>query len=63
MVNDDHRLEQRVIEPIRTDERFLYVARGIKHGEIISITPLENPLPGTEVRFEMPQAAAIIGDQ
>jgi len=51
MVNAKNQLEPRVVTPIRSDENYLYVTGEIESGEVISITPLENPLPGTEVKF------------
>lgn len=56
VVNKKSLLELRLINPVRADERFLYVDSGVVDGEIISITPLENPLPGTEVRFQLIEA-------
>lgn len=53
IVNSQSRLEQRTIDPIRADENYLYVQSDVESGEIISITPLENPLPGTEVSFQL----------
>ncbi|MCZ6503759.1 MAG: efflux RND transporter periplasmic adaptor subunit [Gammaproteobacteria bacterium] len=53
IVNKKSQLEMRLINPVRADERFLYVDSGVVNDEIISITPLENPLPGTEVRFQL----------
>ncbi|MBQ62362.1 MAG: hypothetical protein CMQ19_09835 [Gammaproteobacteria bacterium] len=53
VVNKKSQLELRLIKPVRADEQFLYVGSGVANGEIISITPLENPLPGTEVRFQL----------
>ncbi len=53
IVNKKSQLEMRLINPVRADERFLYVDTGLSNDEIISITPLENPLPGTEVRFQL----------
>ena len=53
IVNKKSQLELRLINPVRADELFLYVGSGVANDEIISITPLENPLPGTEVRFQL----------
>ncbi len=51
VVNSESQLEMRVVEPIRTDEYYLYVTDGIEHNDIVSVTALENPLPGMTVKF------------
>lgn len=59
IVNADSQLERRTIDPIRADENYLYVEAGVSDGDIISVTPLENPLPGTEVSFTLQSEMAL----
>ena len=60
IVNGESQLEMRTIEPIRADEYYLYVTDGINDGDIVSITPLENPLPGMQVRFVLQNAREFV---
>jgi len=53
IIDDESKLLVRKITPLRADERYLYIENGLKDGDILSITPLENPLPGTKVRYRL----------
>jgi RND family efflux transporter MFP subunit len=62
IINEDSQLEMRNIKPIRADERFLYVNEGLENGDLLSITPLENPLPGTKVKYGLTTIEKLISN-
>ena len=53
LIDADSRLSQRQIKPVRADEDFVYVDTGIKDGELLLMTPLDNPLPGIQVTYTL----------
>ena len=59
-ISRDSQLELKVVVPIRADEHYLYVTDGIEDGDIVSITPLENPLPGMQVKFILKSDPAVV---
>jgi RND family efflux transporter MFP subunit len=61
-IDKDSRLEMRTIKPLRADEKFLYVNEGLEDGDLLSITPLENPLPGTKVKYRLITANKLLED-
>ncbi len=54
VVNSRNELVPRTIELHRTDEDSIYVSAGISSGDLVCLTMLDNPLPGTRVRFTNP---------
>ena len=50
LVGEDMAIQPRLLEIVRADERFSYVARGLADGERYTVTPPEQPLPGMLVR-------------
>jgi RND family efflux transporter MFP subunit len=53
LISAANTLTSRTIKPIRAIADVLYVAEGIDAGDIVLLTPLENPLPGTEVKYTL----------
>ena len=39
-----------VVEVIRRDDDYVYVGTGVDEGETYCLTPLDQPLPGMQVR-------------
>lgn len=60
VVDDDNRLQIRDIDVVRADSRFVYVRDGVREGERISLTLIDNPINGMAVRTEADSDA---GDQ
>jgi len=54
VVDEDNTLRQRNVDILRAGEELIYIESGLEDGQLVCITPLENPLPGTQVRFERP---------
>ena len=52
VIEQDSRIQPRVLEIVRSDEDFAYVSGGIEEGERYTTTPIEQPLPGMKVRVE-----------
>lgn len=50
LVGEDMAIQPRLLEIVRADERFSYVANGLADGERYTVTPPEQPLPGMLVR-------------
>lgn len=50
LVGDDNRLEAAEIGIVRADTDYVYADSGLKAGDRICITPMEQPLPGMPVR-------------
>jgi RND family efflux transporter MFP subunit len=54
IVNSDNELVPKRIELLRSDEGSIYVSGGINTDDLVCVTLLDNPLPGTRVRFSNP---------
>ena len=54
IVNSDNELVPKRIELLRSDESSIYVSGGINSDDLVCLTLLDNPLPGTRVRFSDP---------
>lgn len=52
VINKDNRIEIRNVNIQRTDEEYAYINGGLQEGEIISLTPIENPVNGMVVQIE-----------
>lgn len=50
-VNSENRIERRNVEVVRNEGDFAFIARGIEEGDLVVITRLVNPLPGSKVQF------------
>jgi len=51
-VGDNNLLKLSEVNLLRSDESHIYVTSGISEGELVCLSALDNPLPGTKVRFE-----------
>jgi multidrug efflux pump subunit AcrA (membrane-fusion protein) len=60
LIDADSRLTQRQIKPVRADEDFVYVDSGITDGELLLMTPLDNPLPGAQVTYTLLDSAPLL---
>lgn len=54
IVNQDNELVPRTIDLLRSDRDSIYVSGGINSDDLVCLTILDNPLPGTRVRFTNP---------
>lgn len=54
VVDQDNTLRPRRVDILRADEEQIYIDAGLEDGQLVCVTPLENPLPGTQVRFTLP---------
>jgi multidrug efflux pump subunit AcrA (membrane-fusion protein) len=61
IVDDENSIRPRSINVIRADEESIYVSSGLDDGELVCLTPLENPLPGALVKYERSVDNAQIG--
>jgi RND family efflux transporter MFP subunit len=50
IVDDENRIEIRLVEVIRSDDKFAYVVSGVSPGERITTTAIEAPVNGMSVR-------------
>lgn len=50
VVNDENRLEIRNVDILRADAEVAYIQGGLETGELISLTVIENPINGLQVR-------------
>ncbi len=53
-VTDDNTLQPVEVAVTRTDEQSVLINRGLSAGQLVCVTLLDNPLPGTPVRFGEP---------
>lgn len=51
IVDDQLKIHPRVLAIVRTDEQFAYVEGGLADGERYATTPIDQPLPGMQVRL------------
>lgn len=51
LVNETNQIQPQKIGIVRSDETSVYVAEGLSQGDRICTTPLDQPLPGMQVRF------------
>jgi RND family efflux transporter MFP subunit len=51
IVDDQSRIQPRDVNIVRTDEKFAYIDTGVENGERFATTPIDQPLPGMQVRF------------
>ena len=52
LVDSRSRIYPREVSIVRTDERFAYIDGGLEQGERYATTPIDQPLPGMQVRFD-----------
>ena len=51
-VTEQQTLQPRTVDIVRADEHTILVSSGLSDGQLVCTTLLDNPLPGTPVRFE-----------
>jgi hypothetical protein len=51
VVDEQQKIQPRVVGIVRTDEAFAYVNSGLTDGERYAATPINQPLPGMQVRI------------
>lgn len=49
IIDENSRISPRTVEVAYADSRFAYISAGLKAGDRVCVTPIENPLPGTLV--------------
>lgn len=50
VVDDQNRIQPREVQIVRSDEAFAYVDAGLEDGDSYATTPIDQPLPGMQVR-------------
>lgn len=51
MVGEDRKIQPREVEIVRRDDDYVYINGGVTEGETYCLTPLDQPLPGMQVRI------------
>jgi RND family efflux transporter MFP subunit len=51
IVDDESRIRPRTVEVLRADDDHVYVESGLNDGDIVCVSPIDQPLPGTPVRI------------
>ncbi|MEQ8689783.1 MAG: hypothetical protein RIC89_02960, partial [Pseudomonadales bacterium] len=51
MVDKEMRIRPREVEVVRRDDEYVYIGDGVDEGERYCVTPLDQPLPGMQVRI------------
>jgi len=51
IVDDENKIEIRIVEIVRSDADFAYASSGVSAGERITITAIEAPTNGMSVRI------------
>lgn len=51
MVDEEMRIRPREVEVVRRDDEYVYIGDGVDEGERYCVTPLDQPLPGMQVRI------------
>ena len=52
-VDDESKLVVNKVDLLRADEKSIYIKAGINEGDVVCLTLLDNPLPGTPVRYNL----------
>ncbi len=55
MLDEQMRIYPRDVEVVRRDNNFAYIGSGVKSGEKYCLTPIDQPLPGMQVRIASSQ--------
>lgn len=50
VVDQDSRIQPRQVDVVRADAEHVYVRDGLTDGEVVCISPIDRPVPGTPVR-------------
>jgi multidrug efflux pump subunit AcrA (membrane-fusion protein) len=49
VANDQRELEVRTVEVLRAEPQHVYLAGGVEDGELVVVTSLDAPIPGTKL--------------
>ncbi len=55
VVDEQLRIQPRAVDIVRTDETFAFIDAGLENGESYATTPIDQPLPGMQVRVNDPR--------
>ena len=58
-VTDENTLKPVEVSIVRSDEKYVFIGSGLLDGQLICTTLLDNPLPGTPVRYELPAISGL----
>ena len=58
-VTDENTLKPVEVSIVRSDEKYVFIGSGLLDGQLICTTLLDNPLPGTPVRYEIPAISGL----
>lgn len=50
VIDDESRIRARTVEVVRADDDHIYVKSGLDDGDVVCVSPIDQPLPGTLVR-------------
>jgi len=50
VIDDESRIRARTVEVLRADNDHIYVKSGLDDGDVVCVSPIDQPLPGTLVR-------------
>ena len=50
MVDEQQRIQPRDVDVVRRDDEYVYISGGVVEGETYCLTPIDQPLPGMQVR-------------
>jgi RND family efflux transporter MFP subunit len=51
VIDDESRIRARSVEVLRADDDHIYVGSGLNDGDVVCVSPIDQPLPGTLVRI------------
>lgn len=50
VIDEESRIRPRPVEVLRADDDYVYVKSGLSDGDVVCVSPIDQPLPGTLVR-------------
>jgi RND family efflux transporter MFP subunit len=51
IVDDESRIRPRTVKVLRADDDHVYIESGLNDGDVVCVSPIDQPLPGTPVRI------------
>ena len=51
IVDDESQIRPRTVEVLRADDDHVYIESGLNDGDVVCVSPIDQPLPGTPVRI------------
>ena len=58
VANEDRELEIRPVTVVRAEPRLVYISEGVSSGDMVVITTLEAPIPGTRLAISGEESAS-----